>query len=738
MIKKISQIRDFGVFQDFEWNGLPDLKHLNVIYGWNYSGKTTLARILHTFNSKANPGDLANGYCELEWSQGNCSSNGYSNSPSIYVFDLNFIKANISFDETAAQPLLVLSERDKDTEEKISNCKEKLQGIALQIKLIEGQRNALLSSLEQAATTAASNIKNTLGLPNFFRPNLEQHVPLVNKSPTSFVLSETAYDTAFATYKNLENKEVLEPISTSNIGIEGLLNTTNSLIIQAVESVTLTRISEIPSVQSWVNEGRELHVDVVNCHFCGQPLPDELLESLAKHFSEAYQELIQNLKDIERKITAHITMEPSIPAKAFFFNDLQVLYDQLKTQILELFKAQAEALAPLYEVVSLKLNDPFKILNAIEVGDFTTEIVASIVELNAIITQHNLRAADVEVHRQKALLDLILHYVAIYVIDNKYQKVTDDAADLNLKINEHRALEKELLAELARLEAIDSPVEKAVGQLNVLLKSYFDGYRIYLQASSPRNWIIVRNGEVATSLSEGEKTGIAFCYFLIFLGNPAIKLSESTVVFDDPISSLDANHLYHVYSMIKDFSSDCKQTIVLTHNFEFLQLILDWFNGVNKLHSGQGLDGVPSWSALYVERLEESRSVLIRMPPQMLFQKSDYYYLFMKIHNLAKSRIIQAEESNQIANTIRRFIEAYLKLFTTYGGKLSERIAQLIDDGVDAGRVSKFVDEKSHLQKLHVISGSSSDPESKAVARIVLDTIEKKNPAHFETLMATL
>ena len=54
MIQKIKRIGNFGVFNSFDWgaevldkngNAL-SFKKVNIIYGRNYSGKTTLSRIL--------------------------------------------------------------------------------------------------------------------------------------------------------------------------------------------------------------------------------------------------------------------------------------------------------------------------------------------------------------------------------------------------------------------------------------------------------------------------------------------------------------------------------------------------------------------------------------------------------------------------------------------------------------------------------------------------------------------
>lgn len=60
MIKKILEIKDFAVFKDFEWNKhVIDsqgktmlLADINIFFGRNYSGKTTLSRIFRSFELK--------------------------------------------------------------------------------------------------------------------------------------------------------------------------------------------------------------------------------------------------------------------------------------------------------------------------------------------------------------------------------------------------------------------------------------------------------------------------------------------------------------------------------------------------------------------------------------------------------------------------------------------------------------------------------------------------------------
>lgn len=55
MIKRINHIKNFGVFKNYKRNGeIQDFAKVNIIYGWNYSGKTTISRLFQNFELKRN------------------------------------------------------------------------------------------------------------------------------------------------------------------------------------------------------------------------------------------------------------------------------------------------------------------------------------------------------------------------------------------------------------------------------------------------------------------------------------------------------------------------------------------------------------------------------------------------------------------------------------------------------------------------------------------------------------
>jgi wobble nucleotide-excising tRNase len=77
----------------------------------------------------------------------------------------------------------------------------------------------------------------------------------------------------------------------------------------------------------------------------------------------------------------------------------------------------------------------------------------------------------------------------------------------------------------------------------------------------------------ADKLSDGERTAIAFAYFVTSLEGDGENIANTIVYIDDPISSLDSNHVYAVYALIQERLETSLQLLVSTHNSEFFNLL---------------------------------------------------------------------------------------------------------------------------------------------------------------------
>ena len=110
MIEKIRRIRSFGPYANFDWPiALCQLKRLNIFYGWNYSGKTMLSRILRCFESKVMHPDFPIAQAQIDCTGGSSYQLSALDTPlEIRVFNSDFVRENLKFENGSAAPVLIL------------------------------------------------------------------------------------------------------------------------------------------------------------------------------------------------------------------------------------------------------------------------------------------------------------------------------------------------------------------------------------------------------------------------------------------------------------------------------------------------------------------------------------------------------------------------------------------------------------------------------------------------------
>ena len=106
-IKKIDSIKRMAVFQDFRWkssvrdkgNNIAEFQKINVLYGRNYSGKTTLSRIFRSMEIESVSKKYDNCEFQLTLADGReVTQNTLANhGVVIRVFNEDFVKENLSF-----------------------------------------------------------------------------------------------------------------------------------------------------------------------------------------------------------------------------------------------------------------------------------------------------------------------------------------------------------------------------------------------------------------------------------------------------------------------------------------------------------------------------------------------------------------------------------------------------------------------------------------------------------------
>ena len=104
MITKFKRIKNIAVFDNFEWdssvkakNGrVVELKKINVFYGRNYSGKTTLSRIVRALETETISDKFIDHEFEVLCKDGECLTQKCltSHGKDIRVFNDDFVVFN--------------------------------------------------------------------------------------------------------------------------------------------------------------------------------------------------------------------------------------------------------------------------------------------------------------------------------------------------------------------------------------------------------------------------------------------------------------------------------------------------------------------------------------------------------------------------------------------------------------------------------------------------------------------
>lgn len=180
-------------------------------------------------------------------------------------------------------------------------------------------------------------------------------------------------------------------------------------------------------------------------------------------------------------------------------------------------------------------------------------------------------------------------------------------------------------------------------------------YRIVLNSDT------LENSEAEMILSDGEKTTLAFAYFLarLKLFYKKENLKDLVVIIDDPISSLDEQRIYNTSDIVAKINQELAgealekdekaQVFVLTHNHTFMARLI---NMVGK-------------NARYFQ-LERHQNQLKIVCKNKVVGYFDTFYLllFKEVYAFAKKEKVQDNfnEAINYGNKVRILLESFLKI----------------------------------------------------------------------------
>jgi len=772
-ISRIHKATDYRIFRNFRWPvDLPDFARFNVIYGWNGSGKTSLSNLFRHIQRRQ---PLTDGQVEILVDQTRVAGADFGTAalPALRVFNRDAIDRNIF--ELANQqfpPVFFLGEDSVEKQQKIEDLKKQLDTKVQAEFRWNRKKSDAAGALESFCAEEAKGVKNLLtvagGGPfnNYNAANFKADVQrLAATTPIPTLLSGDVRQQHLATKDGKAMAKVAEP-SASFPDFAGLTARTQAMLGHSVISSVIAELAENPAVAGWVHAGLPLHTGELasdNCKFCNQSLPEQRIQQLEAHFNDEFKKFQSNIDALVADIHSAQGFDQALRVAP-----KEALYDHLRPEYeksLETLRQQATtvqmSLDVLLRALEAKRSEPFKDFElrpfitrhsasdepAGRVETFFQIAMAGLVALSAamgktafdklksIIDQHNSRTDSFDASVKDARSALAKNEVlkALPEWTTKSQVVTDardhattardEAADLRKEIT---ALEVQIRQHRRPAEELNQEVASYLGRDELLFEVEQNGYRI------------TRGGHPAAHLSDGERTAIAFLYFLKSLQGTDFDLKTGIVVIDDPVSSLDANSLFSAFGFMKQRTAEAGQLFVLTHNFAFFRQVRNWYYNLPGQRK-KDPNAQPARFYMLTTAVSNGRRAasLQALDPFLHQYESEYHYLFKRLHEEAHKPAVQGMESYYaIPNIARRLLESFLAFrVPDKPGELFQKLETVKYDTVKKTRILRFLHTYSHFDQ---VAEPDHDPsllsETPAILQEVLALIRECDPEHFRCM----
>ncbi|MFA6428175.1 MAG: AAA family ATPase [Candidatus Buchananbacteria bacterium] len=772
MISKISKLKNFGIFHDFSWKAeLPEFKKFNLIYGSNRSGKTTVSRVFvscekkYVFDIDKFKQYPENGEFEIKTSDNTTVKNTdvATNTLPIKVFNQDFINDNISFDPSnSCNPIVYVSEEDIESKKQLEKLKADKVDIGKAFEEAKKDKIAKEESKSSFLTGLGREIANVLFDKSYNKTKAESKINSVGVDKfTDKILSDEDKKKYEAISKNEEGKNqsqfakfqfsFLFGVETIN-NFEGIFEAIQKLLNKKVVSETLDRLKDDQNLNTWVKQGFDLHKtkeEKEKCLFCQKPLDKDFLSSLSKHFSKDYEDLQKDATQLKAEISK-FKKEKISSKNDDFYPDLRKEYTTQAVALNGVVEKINEWLILAISKLDEKYNNPLIVITSPKKPeDFTGDFNVIIEELNKIVLNHNDKVKNHATEVKNAREKLELHSIAVALAGQDYKKLENDVKESEAKEKDTLAVVNKNNADISELEKKNSNIGKAVQEINKHLKEFFGREEIKLELDDDKKgYIIKRDGQPAKNLSEGEKTAIAFSYFIVKVEEKEFKIKDGIIFIDDPISSFDSNFIYHCFSLLNTHFKDAGQLFISTHNFQLFNLVKDWFIGNNQNRKNKGKDECCEF--FMVENFTESdirKAKIVELDKTLRNYKSEYHFLFAKLKEFSEKQDTQYEDFYTIGNMARRFFDIFadFKIPTTGDQKSKmEVLIKNINDPdekittVDASKAYKLVNEFSHNSDPTSTIEHKDKSESKDAIKILLNIVKESDPKHFEIMEKNL
>jgi wobble nucleotide-excising tRNase len=733
MITKVNRIRDFGVFRNFSWQAaIPDFKQFNLIYGWNYSGKTTLSRVFRCFELAALHENYLAATFELEDGDGNKFDQAFTTPPVIRVFNSDFIRKNLQWENENIEPIFMLGEENAELQTNLTNKKSEIETAEANLATAKFATQTKSNSIEQKLTDKARTTSEFYSWRNFTKTQFRPYVDEVKDNPSANTLTAEEFEKNKSQALPSEIKPRLNTISFAVSELTTFKSAVEAILHKQVTAKTIQKLLDNIPLGNWVETGKKLHEGKTICEYCENTISDSRIEELNNHFSKDYDNLKLSISEKTKELeSALIKLAQPLSEATSFYTDIQAGYTTAKTNIETEMSNYNSAINSLIADLKSKQEKPFDKLEIRAITDNNAALKSSVTAINATIEKNNQRTEEFDIEKNAAIEKLKYHYAAEFELTENYSQTLADIASERIAQQVSEGSILILKGEKLAIENQLSETVKGAEQVNDYLKIFFGKDDIKIEATPDNKFKLLREGHEAKNLSEGEKTAIAFAYFTAKIEERNNKITETIIYIDDPISSLDSNHLFNLYSFIKNKFVTSKQLFISSHNFEFFNLLKEWFlsnKEIKKDNRAMFLIERPNNAAVRDAEIKTIHKLLVDF-------KSEYHYLFWLIHCFKTTPSTDFYQLYNLPNLMRRYLEAFLGFKVPKHIGLESKLEFLIDDSVVRDRVLKFIHHYSHGNSLSRALNFPDLQECTDIVTIVIDAVESKDKIHFDSLV---
>ncbi|MFT2747699.1 AAA family ATPase [Helicobacter pylori] len=700
MAINIKKIKSFKAFCGLDAIEMGEFKDYNVIFGNNGCGKTSLTRAFELLISKdkciekyRTISTAESPSIEFECKDGSYKIEPNSNigAPSfkVEIYNSDFLHNNAPFNSEFGLKKLddgiiilegsVLGEETKEINQ-LKNCKEKVEKRKKKIK-DENSAETLSAKQESEIKKYDKEIEKIRKEMTSKTIQITLDEIKINNicevSKNKFKVQEDVLtnlekdfdelDEAMKKFDGLKEMELPKDYQTIKDKLESLFSFDMDKETGQVSEEIKEHMSKVG--REFIEKGIKLQKEMPNnaCPFCTQEISNNIIQAYTSYFNKRIEQFNQdslgvsgtlkkileqwNIKEI---LQSFERFEPFMK-KDFSKNkeslesglgQIKVLLEKLQKEV---DKKEGSNNKEKFQEIDKKLSENYE--NLQKCVDETRNILNQKKEQQKKLDK--LKAELKEARIKKAKHD-----------SYDWQKSKEEAKRKLSILNRGHERLKRLLEKIdKKLKELYDQKRPDIETINNYLKalnlpkySLDKDYRIVLNSDA------LENSEAKIILSDGEKTTLAFAYFLarLKLFYKKEDLKNLVVVIDDPISSLDEQRIYNTTCLVAKINQelareklsnkeDKAQVFVLTHNHTFMARLI---NMVGK-HARY----------FQLERHQGQLKIVCKDKVNGYFD-TFYLLLFKEVYAFAKRETVQDNfnEAINYGNKIRILLESFLKI----------------------------------------------------------------------------